>query len=48
MTLVRDGHHEDWNIPDPKNLSDDECREVRDPIDQKVKKFLANLSAVRG
>jgi|SRR5579884_926601 len=41
--LVRAGRREEWNIPDPKELPDDEFRKVRDLIGEKVKELLANL-----
>jgi arsenate reductase (thioredoxin) len=41
--FVRAKAREDWEIPDPKNLSPDEFRQVRDFIEQKVKTVLANL-----
>lgn len=33
----------DWKIPDPKELSPEQFREVRDLIETKVKELLANL-----
>jgi protein-tyrosine-phosphatase len=30
----------DWQIPDPKNLPDEEFREIRDSIEQQVKKLI--------
>src|SRR5215471_4407549 len=42
--LVRAGRREEWNIPDPKELPDDEFRKVREFIEQKVKNLLARLS----
>jgi protein-tyrosine-phosphatase len=36
--------HVDWQIPDPRNLSDHEFRQVRDLIERKVKELLANLT----
>lgn len=42
--LVRAQQREEWNIPDPKHLSDDEFRQVRDLIETKVKALLAKLS----
>jgi arsenate reductase (thioredoxin) len=39
--LVRAKRHEDWDIPDPKNLDMDEFRQVRDLISTKVKTALA-------
>ena len=41
--LVRADRREDWNIPDPKELPEDEFRTVRDLIEQKVKALLAEL-----
>ncbi len=41
--LVRARHREEWQIPDPKELPDDEFRKVRDLIEQKVKELLASL-----
>lgn len=35
---------EDWGIPDPKHLSDDEFRKVRDLIAEKVRGLLATLN----
>jgi arsenate reductase len=40
--LVRAKRHEDWDIPDPKNLDMDEFRQIRDLISTKVKTALAN------
>jgi protein-tyrosine-phosphatase len=45
--LVRAVSREEWNIPDPKELPDDEFRKVRDLIEQKVKDLLARLSGER-
>jgi protein-tyrosine-phosphatase len=33
----------DWNIPDPKHLPDNEFRQVRDLIEEKVKALLDSL-----
>lgn len=41
--LVRAGRREEWSIPDPKELPDDEFRRVRDLIESKVKDLLASL-----
>jgi protein-tyrosine-phosphatase len=41
--LVRAGRREEWNLPDPKELPDDEFRRVRDLIEAKVKNLLAGL-----
>lgn len=40
---VRARLREDWQIPDPKNLSDDEFRAVRDLIEAKVKELLTRV-----
>jgi arsenate reductase len=42
--LVRANRREEWNIPDPKELPDDEFRNVRDLIERKVKNLLATLA----
>ena len=42
--LVKAVRREDWNIPDPKDLPDDEFRQVRDLIERKVKELLAALT----
>ena len=41
--LVVAARREDWNIPDPKEMSDDGFREVRDLIEQKVKELIASV-----
>lgn len=41
--LVRAGRREEWNIPDPKELPDEEFRRIRDLIEAKVKDLLAGL-----
>lgn len=33
----------DWNIPDPKNMNEEDFRKVRDLIKEKVKDLLASL-----
>lgn len=43
--LVRARCREEWNIPDPKELPDDEFRKIRDLIEQKIKDLLARLAA---
>jgi protein-tyrosine-phosphatase len=40
---VRGKCHEDWAIPDPKNMRLDELREVRNLIEEKVKAMLARI-----
>ena len=46
--LVRAGRREEWQIPDPKELPDDEFRRVRDLIESKVKDLLASLGSAEG
>jgi arsenate reductase len=41
--LVKARRREEWSIPDPKELPDDEFRKVRDLIEQKVQELLARL-----
>jgi protein-tyrosine-phosphatase len=41
--LVKAKRHEEWGIPDPKNLPPEEYRKVRDRIEAKVKALLASL-----
>jgi protein-tyrosine-phosphatase len=43
--FVRAEHREDWNIPDPKDLPPDQFRIVRDMIQERIKKLLADLGA---
>ncbi len=42
--LVRARQRVDWQIPDPKNMSPDEFREVRNLIESKVKDLIASLA----
>lgn len=35
---------EDWEIPDPKNMNDDDFRKVRDLIEDKVKVLLKSMT----
>ena len=42
-SFVRAKRHEDWNIPDPKELSPEEYRKVRDLIEAKVRAALEEL-----
>ena len=42
---VRTERREDWAVRDPKNLSDEEFRAVRDDIRQRVARLLADLGA---
>ena len=41
--LVKTKRHLDWQIPDPKNLTPEEFRKVRDLIEEKVKALLQTL-----
>lgn len=41
--LVKAERREDWQIPDPKHMPDEQYREVRDLIEQKVKALLVEL-----
>ncbi|MBX9582692.1 MAG: arsenate reductase ArsC [Gemmataceae bacterium] len=41
--LVRADRREDWNVPDPKEMTDDGFREVRDLIERKVLALLDSL-----
>ena len=38
--FVKANHREDWAIPDPRNMNEDEFRQVRDLIEEKVKQLL--------
>ena len=40
---VRAAVRADWQIPDPRDMDEDEFRQVRDLIGEKVKKLLAEL-----
>jgi len=41
--LVKATQRVDWNIPDPKELPDDEFRKIRDMIESKVKELLTSV-----
>jgi arsenate reductase (thioredoxin) len=41
--LVLAGRRVDWRIPDPRDMTSDEFREVRDLIEAKVKELLETL-----
>jgi len=43
--LVKAGQREDWKIPDPRDMTTEEFRDVRDLIERKVKDLLATLEA---
>jgi protein-tyrosine-phosphatase len=41
--LVRAKRHEEWGIPDPKEMPPEQYRQVRDSIERKVKELLRSL-----
>lgn len=45
--LVLAGRREDWQIPDPRDMSPEEFRAVRDLIEKKVLALLASLDVLR-
>lgn len=40
---VKAKHRIDWQIPDPRNMNEEEFRQVRNLIEQKVKELLADV-----
>ena len=44
---LRAARREDWNIPDPKAMSPDEFREVRDMIGEEVHKRFSSTQCIR-
>jgi protein-tyrosine-phosphatase len=42
--LVKAKRHEEWDIPDPKNMTSEQFREVREMMRQKVQTLLAELA----
>ena len=46
--LVNARRREEWQIPDPKELPDDEFRAIRDLIERNVKELLARLRTEGG
>jgi len=46
--LVRARQREEWQIPDPKELPDEQFRSIRDLIERKVKELLATVTAEEG
>jgi arsenate reductase (thioredoxin) len=38
-------HHEDWDLPDPKDLPMEEFRQVRDQIGERVKELAVQIEA---
>jgi protein-tyrosine-phosphatase len=45
--LVRADQRVDWKIPDPRDMTPEEFRGVRDLIEQKVRDLLADLEATQ-
>jgi len=43
--LVKAGQRVDWKIPDPRDMTPEEFKNVRDLIERKVKDLLATLEA---
>jgi arsenate reductase len=41
--FVRAAHRVDWNIPDPRDMGEDDFREVRNLIEAKVKALIAAI-----
>jgi protein-tyrosine-phosphatase len=41
--LVVAGRREDWQIPDPRDMTPEQFRGVRDLIERKVRELLASL-----
>ncbi len=41
--FVKANHREDWAIPDPRNMNEEEFRQVRDLIEGKVKELLERV-----
>jgi protein-tyrosine-phosphatase len=41
--LVRAGRREEWNIPDPKDMTPEDYREVRNLIERKVVELIRSL-----
>lgn len=37
-------HREDWSIPDPRDMNEEDFRKVRDLIEEKVKKLLETIA----
>ncbi len=42
---VRANHREDWQIPDPRDMSEEEFRTVRNLIEEKVKAVLEKIGS---
>lgn len=41
--FIKARHHIDWQIPDPRNMNEDDFRKVRDLIGEKVKEVLEKM-----
>ena len=41
--FVKANHHEDWDIPDPRQMNEDEFRQVRNLIEKKVISLLNKM-----
>lgn len=44
--MVQARRHEDWTLPDPRNMSLDEIRQVRDAIEARVVALLEELDTL--
>jgi protein-tyrosine-phosphatase len=42
--FVKAKHHEDWGIPDPKDMDEEGFRKVREKIEEKVKALVRSLA----
>lgn len=42
--FVKAKHHEDWGIPDPKDMDEEGFRKVREKIEEKVKALVHSLA----
>ena len=42
--FVKAKHHEDWGIPDPKDMDMEGFRKVREKIEEKVKALVQSLA----
>ena len=45
--LVKAQRHEEWGIPDPKEMPPEDYRRVRDLIERKVKDLIAGIPRAR-
>ncbi|KAF0248585.1 MAG: protein-tyrosine phosphatase [bacterium] len=44
--MIQAKNKEDWQIPDPKNMSQEEFRVIRDSIENKVKSLIAKINSL--